>query len=320
VRRTVLALTVIAAAAAAIVLYARSKGPPPSPGIDESLARTVLTRAPITGTDAGLSGLAIDDDGVLWTLSERTHVAFRIRLDGEAIAEVVPVPIDGAIRGTDLESIAWLGGGRFAFGTEAHVHGRATVLLATLKGGRLVVDDTIDLPSSLLGVEVRDNAGAEGVCGTGTIVLAAIETTGEASGRRFAPIARVDLASGTRTVYRVWLTSPTGKLAAIDCRVLPDGTARVLAIERHFEVSRILELEVPAAGARDIDPRLVTDLSPIIRGSLNLEGVVWRADGRMIVINDSQSGGEIVAQSQLLLFKAPMGQAAKALAAPPSAP
>ena len=49
---------------------------------------------------------------------------------------------------------------------------------------------------------------------------------------------------------------------------------------------------------------------------LNLEGVVWRADGRMVVINDSQSGGEIVAQSQLLLFKAPMGQAAKALAAP----
>lgn len=310
-RRTVLVLTLIAAAAAAIVLYARSKGPPPSPGIDDTLARTVMIRAPIVGADAGLSGLAVDGEGQLWTLSERTHVAFRIRLDGDAIAAVVPVPIDGATRGTDLESIAWLGGGRFAFGTEAHIRGRATVLMATLKDGRLVVDGTIDLPSSLLGVEVRDNAGAEGVCGTGSIVLAAIETTGEASGRRFAPIARVDLASGTRTVYRVWLTSPTGKLAALDCRVLPDGTARVLAVERHFEVSRVIELEVPAAGARDIDPRLVTDLSPIIRGSLNLEGVVWRDDGRMVIINDSQSGGEIVAQSQLLLFKAPLGDAAK---------
>src|SRR5688500_14657437 len=261
----------------------------------------MFTRA-VLDVDNGQSGLAIDGGGALWTVEERGGEAYRITLAGDRVERVDRVPIDGVPDETDLEAVAWLAPGRFAFGTETHILGKATVLLASERNGRLVVDGTIELPSSLLGVEVGSNAGAEGVCGSGDVLLTAIETAGVAGGRRYAPLARVDLATGKRTAYRLWLNSNTGKIAALDCSVDPDGTAHVIAIERHFEVTKILELRIPPGGG-DLTADRVLDLSPILRGSLNLEGIARRPDGRWVVINDNQSGPVIFGGSQLLLFK-----------------
>jgi hypothetical protein len=272
-----------------------------SPGLDEALAAKTFTQVSLD-TEAGLSGLALDDQGRLWTVAERTHSAYRITLDGTAVKSVERFVVEGVPTETDLEAVAWLGPGRFALGTEAHVEGRATVLLARERGDRIVVDGTLELPSAMVGVEVGNNAGAEGVCGRGDLVFAAIETCGDAEGRRFAPIARVDLATGKRSVSRVWLTSPTGKIAGLDCTVAADGSARMVAIERHFTVSHVIEFDLPPTGG-DIVPERTMDLSPILRGSLNLEGIVRRPDGRWIVVNDNQSGSDKVAASKLLLFK-----------------
>jgi hypothetical protein len=275
----------------------------PRPGrIDERAAAALFRRVPIS-TDPGLSGLALDGDGRLWTVSERGHHAYRIAIDGDRVTGIERFAVDGVPAATDLESIGWLAPGRLVLGTEAPVAGVATVMLARVAGDRVVVERQIDLPASLIGVPIGDNAGTEGICGGGDVVLAALESVGVDHGRRFAPIVRLDLATGARVVSRLWLTSTTGKISSLDCSLDADGTARAVAIERHYHVSRLLALRIPPT-AGDLTADEVTDLSPVLRGSLNLEGIVRRPDGRLIAVNDNQSGSRIDAASQLLFFHA----------------
>lgn len=257
-------------------------------------ARIVVDTAP------GLSGLAAEPDGALWTIAERDARAYRIVLtDGSPTVQAFP--IEGVPPRTDLEGIAWLGGGRFALGTEGHDAGQATVLLAEHRGDTLAVTGTIALTQAQVGITLAANHGAEGLCGEGDTIVVAIEGAGTTGKTRWAPVVRVDQGVPART-YRVALTSPTGKLSGLDCRTAPDGSITVWAIERHFEVTKLLAFTLPAGtqGSDEVEPKVLVDLGPVLRGSLNLEGVAV-AGGRFVAVVDNQ-WRTITGPSELLVL------------------
>lgn len=255
----------------------------------------------VVDTAPGLSGLAADPDDGIWAIAERAERAYRITLDGERPA-LETFEIHGVPEHTDLEGIAYLTPDRFALGTEGQHDGIATVLLAERRDHTLSVTGSITIDASSLGVTLKANNGAEGLCGAGDTIVVAIETAGVENGKRWAPVAIVSRGKIAR-VHRVWLTTATGKLSGLDCTVAPDGTVTAIAIERHFEVTRVLSFTLPpiAQGSDDITPTIALDLGPILRGRLNLEGVARLRDGRVVAVVDNQ-WKTITGPSELLVF------------------
>jgi len=100
------------------------------------------------------------------------------------------------------------------------------------------------------------------------------------------------------------LTSATGKLSALDCDLAPDGTATVWAIERHFEVSRLLSFTLPpvGTGSDDITPKIERDLAPYLGRTVNLEGIAKLPDGRIVIVNDNQYTS-VEGPSRLFVFR-----------------
>lgn len=79
----------------------------------------------------------------------------------------------------------------------------------------------------------------------------------------------------------------------------------MIAIERHFDVTRILGFEVTAALAAPdpIVPTALVDLAPILHGSLNLEGLVRLPDGHLNAVVDNRYGRR-TGPDELLWFAA----------------
>jgi len=177
------------------------------------------------------------------------------------------------------------------------------VLVAALRGAALAVTRTIELPEQSVGIRLEKNHGAEGVCGAGETIIAAIEGVGEVAGRRWAPVVRIADGAIART-HRVWLTTATGKLSGLDCTIAPDGTVTAWAIERHFEVTRLLRFTLPpvGAGADEITPTIALDLGAVLNGRLNLEGIARLPDGRIVAVVDNQ-WKTITGPSELLVFR-----------------
>lgn len=269
-----------------------------SKGMDKERAAALFTEVPVE-TAPGLSGLAVDDDGYLWTVAERDAKAFLIKLDNAQKPTVQTFPIEGIPAGLDLEAMAWLGKGRFAFGTEGGDDGISTILIAEERGPRLLVLDSIKIPQIKLGLHLESNHGAEGLCGTNDTIIAAIEETATSGGKRWAPIVRIEKGVIAR-VHRLWLTTRTGKLSGLDCQVAADGSIQAIAVERHFEVTNLLTFALPA-GEGDITPSVALDLTAVINGKLNLEGIVWTSTGVIAVIDNQY--GSITGPSELLVFK-----------------
>lgn len=269
-----------------------------SKGIDKEKAAALFTEVPID-TAPGLSGLAVDDEGGLWTASERDEKGYRITLDDKLVPTIQTWPIEGIPEGTDIEGVAWLGKGRFAFGTEGREDGVSLILIAEERGAKLRVIETIRLPEARLGLQVKKNHGTEGICGTGQTVVAAIEETGLDHGKRWAPIVRLDRGAITR-VHKLWLSTDTGKISGLDCQLGADGSIHALAIERHFEVTKLLTFVLPT-GDGDITPDVALDLAPVLHGKLNLEGIVWTRHGVVAVIDNQYK--TITGPSELLVFK-----------------
>lgn len=269
-----------------------------SKGLDKERAAALFTEVPID-TAPGLSGLAVDDEGSLWTVAERDAKGYRVILDDKLAPKVEPWPIEGIPEGTDLEAVAWLGKGRFGFGTEGREDGVALILIAEERGPKLLVIETIRLPEAKLGLKLEKNHGTEGLCGTGQTIVAAIEETGNEGGKRWAPIVRIDRGQITR-VHKLWLSSETGKLSGLDCQIGVDGSIHAIAIERHFEVTKLLTFTLPA-GEGEIKPDVAVDLGPVLNGKLNLEGIAWTPRGVVAVIDNQYTG--ITGPSELLVFK-----------------
>ena len=275
-----------------------------SPSLDRDRAAALFTEVEVA-TAPGLSGLAADETGALWTVAERAARAYRIVLDANLRPAIETLPVEGMPAGTDLEGIAVLGGGRFALGTEGHDDGVATVLVAERRGAALAVTGSITLPEREVGIPLAKNHGTEGVCGAGDTIIAAIEGAGEEGGRRWAPVLRIAAGAVVRT-HRMWLTTRTGKLSGLDCRIAADGAVLGWAIERHFEVTRVLRFALPPPGADpatgDITPTIALDLGPVLNSQLNLEGIAVLPDGRVVAVVDNQ-WKTITGPSELLVFR-----------------
>ena len=289
-----------AAAVAALIAAASGGGGParaPAP------AGAAFTRIVVdTGGDHGLSGLAVDAAGTLWSVAERGAVALAITLDGDR-AQAVRYPVHGLPAGEDLEAVAMAADGLWV-GTEGRARGVARVFHLVRQGDGLVVAGApIELRAADVGVAIDANHGAEGVCSVGDVVAISLESVGGRGAARWAPVVSVDVARGTRRVQRLALTTTTGKLAALDC--WRDGArVRAVAVERHFAVTRLLGFEL--GGADDaIVPTVLLDLAPILRGRLNLEGLVRLPDGRLVAVVDNQYR-TITGPDELLRFAAPL--------------
>lgn len=277
-------------AALALALTGCPRATPPVPA---DLAARGVVRIPVdTGDAHGLSGLALADDGALWTIAERSHAAFRIELDTSVTPPVVRairrVDVTGLPRGAELESIAALPGGAFLVGTEG---GRGLhAFRLEPDGDRLAVrGPSIDLTSRDVGVKAGGNRGLEGACAVPGLALLAVEATGDDRAGRWAPLIVVS-DGGATIVRRLRLTTGTGKLSSLDCWPTEAGV-RAVAIERHFEVTRVLAFDLDVAGTGDVTPTLVRDLAPDLHGALNLEGIVRLPDGHLITVVDNQYGG-----------------------------
>jgi Esterase-like activity of phytase len=269
----------------------------------EGARAAALFREVAVDTAHGLSGLASDDAGGLWTVAERDARAYRITLDASLSPAIEALAVEGAPPDTDLEAIAVLGGDRFALGTEAKLDGTATVLIAARRGAALVVTSSVAIPEREAGIHLRENQGAEGVCGGGDEIIAALEGTGDDGGRRWTPVLRIARGEIVRR-HRLWLTSRTGKVSGLDCRIAADGTVTGWAIERHFEVTRLLRFTLPPAGtgSDDVTPTVALDLDAALAGRLNLEGIAALADGQVVAVVDNQ-WRTITGPSALLVFR-----------------
>jgi hypothetical protein len=262
--------------------------PPPAPAAFEALQ---------IDTANGLSGLALDADGALWTVAERAQRAYRITLDG-GTATTIAVEVENVPPGLDLESIAILGGDRVAFGTEGTVPGSTMVLIGEQRGSAIQIVQSIALSDEVVG-HVTANHGVEGLCGRGDTLVAALEVTGTRDGRRFAPLVWIERGVVTR-VQTVWLTSETGKLSTLECD-LDAQPPTAWTIERHFEVTRILEL-VLSPLADEIEPAILVDLTEEVAGTRNLEGLTRLPDGRFVAVVDNQ-WRTITGPNELLLLR-----------------
>lgn len=240
----------------------------------------------------GLSGLARDDAGTLFAVPEEDRMLLELSATGQ---ELHRYPVSGVPEGVEFESLAWLGKDRFAMGTEGGCKdGAEHVLLVTRDGDGAKVTQNIKVPLSAWGASCDDKRGIEGLCAAGGKLVAAIENPlPEKNGERYAALARIDEATGDVAAYRLVLTSKTGKISALECR-LKDGALEVLAIERHFEVSKLLTFTIPQNGAADekaLAAKIMVDLFPYAdEGKRNFEGVVWTDDRHVMLIVDNKYG------------------------------
>ena len=267
---------------------------PRTPGVPDDLADQGVHRLRLdTGDAHGLSGLALAPDGALWAVAERASAAFRIELDLGRSPPVVRAierwPVTGLTGGEDLEAVAVLDDGSLLIGTEGGAPGRVHARTVVPAGDHLEVrGEPVALAAALLGVDAGDNHGIEGACALPGLAVLAVEATGRDAEGRWAPVILVDPAQGAPPVVRrLRLTTDTGKLSGLDCWREGDRR-RAIAIERHFAVTRILAFDLDGDGP--IVPTVVRDLGPVLRGALNLEGLVRLPDGHLVAIVDNQYG------------------------------
>lgn len=253
-------------------------------------------------TAPGLSGLDVGDDGVLWTVAERDGAAYRIVLDHDRVASLARVPLEPAPR-ADLESIDVVGTGVFFFGLEG-----AQADSAAFVSGLITEDDTsigVMRPTPLRPHAKRvleANKGVEGVCSGDTIRLFAFEAVVDEDGARFAQV-EVHRPDTPAVHHRVRLTTRTGKISGLDCRPAAGATSvDVLAIERHFEVTRIISFPIDLTGPSTVDAVVVRDLADVADGR-NFEGIARLPDGRIALVTDNQ-WRTIEGPSQLVLLPA----------------
>jgi hypothetical protein len=215
------------------------------------------------------------------------------------------VDIAGVPAGLELESIAWLDASTLAIGTEAdRPRGHDEVLIARLEGDGARVVARWTLPWSHWAFTAPPNAGIEGLCTTGNFVVAAGEPVLGDGAARWAPVARMErsgLEAGAWAPFRLRLTSRTGKLSSLDCRLDDSDEIEVYAIERHFGVGRILSFELPTEGDGDeVEATLVIDLAPLMPNLPNLEGISHR--GEQLELLTDHDADDPVGDTETIFF------------------
>ena len=243
------------------------------------------------GLPGGISGVAQARDGLYWAVPERDRVLLAMRRDGGRLVVDRRIPLYGVPKGADTESVAFLGPGRVALGTEALGEGRPSdaVLLVEIGTATASVTGQIALPYGGWGLRAQTNRGVEGLCFAGGRLVAAAETVILVNGRRHAPVARWDPDTRKWTHFTLRLMSETGKVSALTCRPGAAGRIEVLAIERHFGVSVVVRFEVPVDGPGGrLEPTIVADVGPMFDETPNLESLERSGDD-LVLIADNQS-------------------------------
>ena len=236
---------------------------------------------------AGLSGLSRDEHGALWAPGEDADAVLRIEPDSGAVTRY---PVVGAPEGADLEALTWIEGTRFVVGTETQEKGRTrdVILDGRLDGDRFVVSPIGHLEYTLWQLTAPNNHGIEGLCHVDGVMVFATELVEDKDSRRWAPVGSYDPKTQAWTAHRVALTTETGKLAAIDCRD-DDGVVEVIAVERHYGVSRLLRFRIPHGPVGQwIEPAVAADLSMLISPLPNFEGLAWLKDGSVVLLTDNE--------------------------------
>ena len=255
-------------------------------------------RVPATVTDVrrqelavegvrGLSDLALDPDGRTWAVAERVRLAVRIDRPG---APPVAVALVGVPDELDVEGMAWIDRERLALATEADRGARSSdaILFARLGAGGIEVEERRELDYSIWPLDPLGNQGLEGLCRAGTALVAGVETVIANRDDRFAPIAVYDLTTARWTPLLLRLTTRTGKLSALACRARPDRSIDVLAIERHFEVARLIRFRIPPGGHdRPLEPVVVADLAAAMIHQENFEGLLWNGARAFSLVVDN---------------------------------
>jgi hypothetical protein len=263
-------------------------------------AARVPVRSTLPATLKGISGLAVTSDGKLWSVTERRPALVPLRLEGaRVVPDGEPVTIEGWPADTDAESIAELGPGRFAVGTEPidpSTAGRTEdrILEVTLEGGRATVGKSWTVSYEPLGMTAPANKGIEGLCTSGNRLIAVAEPVLESGEGRFAPLWVIDLATGDTRTAQVRLTSAHGKLASLDCH-----GDELRLIERHYDVLYLLGASL-GTGDAPIRARVVRDLAVDLPERPNLEALAWLSDGRIVLVADN-SGSRTVPVAALVL-------------------
>lgn len=253
---------------------------------------------------AGLSGLAVDGDD-LWLVPERDRELL-VCSYGDGIAESSAdggedtcrrVRVESVPDGVDLESATFIGPNLLAAGTESR-NGAVSIRVLRIDGDRAIAEEEIGVPHSLWGIDPRPNRGAEGLCRAGGSWVVALERRMRGpSGSAFdatdalthAPIGVYDPETGRWRAHTVRLTSETGRLSGLDCRVR-DGTIRTVAIERSLSTRRLIAFDIEP-NRPTIDAREVFDLGregPF--AGMNPEGVAWIGDKHAVVVTDNAWG------------------------------
>ncbi len=251
----------------------------------------------------GLSGLTVDEHGAFWAPGEDGDAV--IRIDPQTFG-VTRYAVVGGAPGTDLEAMTWVDGTRFVLGTETQEKGRLrdAVLDGRLDRDQFAVTSVGQLAYARWNLTAPDNRGIEGICHVDGVLVLATELVERQRGRRWAPLGMFDPKTQTWTPHRVALTSKTGKLAAIDCRMV-NGSIEALAVERHYGVSRLLRFSIPQGPEGQwIEPTVAADLSQLVSPLPNFEGLAWLEDGSAALVTDNQHRGASRDPSRLYFIPA----------------
>ena len=237
---------------------------------DDDKTAVAVPPAPFDEVDVnlppGTSDLSLDDQGHLWAVAERDRVVAEIVLDTEhKTAKVTRHPLDGVPDGVDTEALSWLGGGKFAVGTEGQEQPTATVMFGELgTDGHIALHPGVDLTDKILGITLVKNHGVEALCGRGDDLLVAIESWGTFDDKsRWAPLVRIHAGEVTG-VQKLKLTTATGKISAVTCTFAPDEHDRRDRDRAPLRRLRILTFSVPL-GKDLITPEVALDLWPVVR-------------------------------------------------------
>lgn len=287
--------------------------------------KSQLTCDNLEGTDNGLSDLAMDRKGLLWTISEKTHKVYTFKFENNLISKkpdnIYSVAADDAeyLKGFDLEGITVLNedASYFAISAEEAKGTRSRVLFANLNGSDLKINHskTIELSDislkNLAKLDFNENEGVEGICGYNDTIYIAFETAQDPHGKqRWAPV--IKLKGAERKLYKIPLSSKTGKLSALNCDII-DDTAEVLAIERDEGVRRVLSFKIEGDRAcrlrkQDLQPFLERESKNCSkRCSPNPEGIVKTKDGRLIIVSDNQNEMRVTISNQIWTFPFRLG-------------
>lgn len=286
----------------------------PTENSDPKTPALAHTRLIIESADLhGASGMDRGPQGHLFAVLERDHRLFELSVGASSVTVVGARSVVGAPSAMDLESMAFIDDTHVAFGTETTNTDRTgdLILFGELHEDKVLVsEERLTLEYAPWGLTPERNRGIEGLCHVAGTLVAAVETSGMQDKQRFAPVATFDLTTKAWQYYRVALTSETGKVAALTCRQGPEGI-EVMAIERHYEISRILQFTLPkVTSQQQITPTILADMSMTFGKSKipNFEGLVVLGTGQVAAISDNDYGG-ITGPTELLLLPAPGGTA-----------